>query len=110
MRTKGLMVSVANPIVVAGKSPTLLQARLLPLMLLLFLPAMLQAQFSSTTSGGGITITGYGGPGGEVTIPDTINGLPVTKIGNSAFFHQYNLTGITIPNSVTTIGNSAFEY
>ena len=34
-----------------------------------------------TTNNGTITITGYTGPGGAVTIPGTINGLPVTSIG-----------------------------
>jgi len=40
---------------------------------------------------------------GSFTIPDT-----VTSIGNSTFLWCANLTGITIPNSVTSIGNSAF--
>ena len=34
----------------------------------------------------------------------------VTSIGNSAFSHCSGLTSITIPNSVTTIGSWAFEY
>ena len=31
-----------------------------------------QAQFFTTTNNGTITITGYNGPGGAVTIPDTL--------------------------------------
>ena len=58
---------------------------LLPLLLLLALPAAVQAQFTYTTNNGAITITGYTGPGGAVTIPSTINGLPVTSIGDQAF-------------------------
>ena len=55
--------------------------RILPLLLLLMLPAAVQAQdFTYTTNNGAITITGYTGPGGAVTIPDMINGLPVTSI------------------------------
>lgn len=55
-----------------------------------------------------ITITGYTGPGGSVTIPGTINGLPVTCIGHGTFANCNCLTNVTIPNSVTSIGNSAF--
>ena len=32
-----------------------------------------------------VQITGYTGPGGEVVIPDAIEGLPVTSIGDYAF-------------------------
>jgi hypothetical protein len=40
-------------------------------------------------------------------IPSTINGYPVTSIGNVAF-EQCSLTSVTIPNSVTNIGSYAF--
>ena len=50
-----------------------------------------------------ITITGYSGAGGDVTIPDTINGLIVSCIGGDAFFNCTNLTSVTIPPSVTNI-------
>ena len=33
-----------------------------------------------------ITITGYTGPGGEVTISATIGSVPVTTIGDDAFW------------------------
>lgn len=39
-----------------------------------------------------------------VTIPDS-----VTSIGESAFHGCYNLTSVTIPSSVTSIGALAFE-
>ena len=59
------------------------------LLLLLALPVVVQAQFNFTTNNGGITITGYIGPGGVVVIPDWTNGLPVTSIGYGAFaVHQ----------------------
>ena len=51
--------------------------RLLPLLLLLALPAAMQAQYTYTTHNGTTPITGYSGPGGEVTIPSTLDGLPV---------------------------------
>ena len=39
----------------------------------------------------------------EITIPNS-----VTSIGDGAFFGCRNLTNITIPNSVTSIGNNVF--
>jgi hypothetical protein len=50
----------------------------------LALPVAAQAQFNHTISNGAITITGYTGPGGAITIPSSINGLPVTSIGQQA--------------------------
>ncbi len=61
-----------------------------------------QAQFNFTTNNGAITITGYTGSGGDVTIPDTINGLPVMSIGIEAFAGS-TLTKATIPESVTNL-------
>ena len=50
---------------------------------------------------------------GEVEIPTSFsyNGITytVTEIGDNAFFGR-SLSSILIPNSVTTIGTSAFEY
>ena len=60
--------------------------RLLPL-LLLALPVVVQAQFTFTTNGDNtITITGYTGPAGDVAIPSKTNGLPITCIGEWAFY------------------------
>ncbi len=64
--------------------------------------------FNYTTNNGMITITGYTGSGGAVTIPGSINFLPVTSIGDDAFDSCANLTSVSIPNSVTSIGSGAF--
>ena len=72
------------------------------------LPALLWWPGTYTTNNATITITGYTGPGGAVTIPSTINGLPVTSIGSGAFTGCSNLTSVVIPNSVTNIGDWAF--
>lgn len=75
-----------------------------------FTIAPMPGQFTYTTNNGAITITRYTGPGGSVTIPSTINGLPVTSVGNQAFYQCTSLTSVTIPNSVTNIGDWAFFY
>lgn len=66
--------------------------------------------FTFTTNNGAITITGYLGIGYNVTvkIPSTINGYPVTSIGNEAFADHAGITNVTIPYSVTNIGDYAF--
>lgn len=43
----------------------------------------------------------------EVSVPAEFDGLKVTAIGGGAFRSQ-DLTGVTIPDSVTEIGDSAF--
>ncbi len=65
--------------------------------------------FTTTTSNGKITITGYTGSGGSANIPPSINGIPVTSIGDWAFYGWDSLDSVTIPNSVTSIGNQAFN-
>jgi hypothetical protein len=81
----------------------------LAICLLVAAPAA-QAQFSYSTNNGTITINGYTGSGGALTIPVRINGLPVTSIGTSAFIDLTSLTSVTMPDSVTSIGESAFAY
>jgi hypothetical protein len=82
--------------------------RLLPLLLLVTLPGLVQAQFSYTITNDSVTITRYIGGGGVVTIPSAINDLPVTGIGDSAFLGCSSVTSVSIPDSVTSIGLSGF--
>jgi len=72
------------------------------------LPGPVQPQFTFTINNGTVTITGYIGPGGAVAIPSTMNGLPVTSIGDYAFQYCTSLTNATISNGVTSIGEYAF--
>jgi uncharacterized repeat protein (TIGR03803 family) len=68
-----------------------------------------QFEFSWVTNAGHtITITGYNGLGGAVSIPVSINNHDVTGIGSEAFYDATNLTSINIPGTVTSIGYEAF--
>ena len=69
-----------------------------------------EINFTYTAQDGYVTITGYTGPAdADVVIPSAIEGLPVRVIGDDAFADRVDLTGtLTIPGSVTTIGESAF--
>ena len=94
----------------AGRLTTACAAALLALLMLLGLPQPAAAQVEDylyTTNDGSITITAYIGPGGAVTIPSEINGLPVTSISACA---GRSLTSVTIPDSVTSIGAYAFSW
>lgn len=68
-----------------------------------------EGDFTYTTNGGTITITGYTGPGGALTIPSTLSGLPVTAIGDTAFSHATSLTSVSFPETLTSIGGWAFD-
>ena len=54
-------------------------------------------------------IARYYGGDGELVIPSTLDGIPVTSIGYSAFTDTY-VGQVTIPTSVTTIEDRAFAY
>lgn len=53
-------------------------------------------------------ITGYTGNDAVLIIPDMINGVPVTSIGDSAFYECQSLQSITLSNNITTIQLYAF--
>ena len=56
------------------------------------------------------TITGYNGTASNITIPSTIYGYKVSKVGDWAFSKNLNLKNITLPNSITCIGWAAFHH
>jgi hypothetical protein len=80
-------------------------------LLLLAVPAALHAQdydYVTNSDGVTVTITDYLGSGGNVIIPGTIAGLPVTSIGDRTFEEIADLTSVTIPVGVTNIGSWVF--
>ena len=66
-----------------------------------------RAQFLFTTNNGALTITGYTGISANLVIPAATNGYPITAIGDIAF-EGAGFTSVTIPNSITTLGEDAF--
>ena len=89
--------------------------------------------YAYTVNGGNATITKFLGPVDSegnvdstndgpynITIPDKLGGHPVTGLGEHSFstedngsplydIHHHNIQSVTIPESVTSIGQSAFE-
>ena len=55
------------------------------------------------------TITGYNGSATNVTIPSTIYGYKVCKIGDGAFYEDLDIRSVSIPNTVTAIEEHAFQ-
>lgn len=54
-------------------------------------------------------ISKYTGNESSVIIPESVNGYPVTEIGNSAFKGNFSLKNAEIPDSVKIIGDYAFN-
>ena len=63
-------------------------------------------------SDGSLEIVEWNGDKSELVIPATIDGKKVAAIGDGAFYapyyDHYGLTSVTIPDSVTSIGDIAF--
>jgi hypothetical protein len=67
--------------------------------------------FTYTLDGdGNATLTGaIGTPDSPFVVPDSIEGHPVTGLGNWAF-SGLTLTSVTLPNTLKSIGSAAFRY
>jgi hypothetical protein len=111
MKTKYIFARTTNPNTLAKRLKTACSTRMLPLLLLLMLPVAVQALDYDyvINDNGTVTITAYNGSDVDVIIPDHIYGRWVTGIGGSVFYY-YNpgLNSVTIPNSVTNIGEYSF--
>ena len=59
---------------------------------------------------GSASITKYNGEADALTVPAELDGHTVTSIGDSAFSRCDSLTTITLPDSVTSIGDEVFNW
>jgi hypothetical protein len=64
--------------------------------------------FSYVITDGAACVTGYTGQEAEFSIPDEIEGCPVTAIASGAFLNLTGISAVTVPGSVTAIGDGAF--
>lgn len=67
-----------------------------------------EAKFTYSDYGEGILIEGYSGAPTNLNVPETIDGKKVVAIGENAFLGQPKLRKITLPDTVTEIGATAF--
>ena len=65
--------------------------------------------FKFTPDNTAVIVTRYYGTAADVTIPSRYKGKPVTMIDHAAFFNSV-VTSVTIPDSVTSIGDNAFGF
>ena len=57
----------------------------------------------------GAEIIEYYGQGGAITLPETLDNLPVISVGLCTFIMRSDLTAVTLPRTLRHIGGSAFE-
>jgi len=67
-----------------------------------------ESDFVYVSNGEAVQINQYIGKGGNVVIPNEIEGLPVTRIAAEAFRNTKKITGIVFPDKLEFIGNYAF--
>ncbi len=90
-----LVLAFVVSIVFTGRTPVL---------------AAQEGDFTYSVVNNEVTVEKYTGTGGNVDIPDTFEGYPVTVIGIKAFMGCSALTGIEIPITVRTFEDSSFMY
>ena len=60
-------------------------------------------------SDGTVTITGYHGNETHLIIPDTLEGQPVTQIGQKAFQNNTTIESVTVPEGIHQLNFTAFQ-
>ncbi len=68
------------------------------------------SQYTFETYSDRIEILYYLGSDTEITVPSSINGKPVTALKANTFNNKRTITSITLPDSLTYIGERVFQY
>lgn len=72
-------------------------------------PILEKIDYTYELNNGSLTITSYCGSEKKVIIPASIDGYPVTAIGDHAFEKNASITSVTLPHGITSIGWFAFS-
>ena len=75
------------------------------------LPSTPESDFTVvlTQDSAGVIINKYNGTAAVVNIPSTIQGLPVRELNNSSFINNRTITSIVISEGVTRLGTQTFS-
>lgn len=71
-------------------------------------PEMVEYKYTVDKASGGVVVNKYLGDDPVVWVPEKISGYTVTGIGSKCF-EKHSLKGVVIPETVTSIGNNAFQ-
>ena len=65
--------------------------------------------YAKNDDGSAVTLCTYVKAPAELTLPKTVNGLPLTAVGPMVFQGSTALTAVTLPANITTIDRLAFD-
>jgi len=66
-------------------------------------------EFELVANGTGYSVSAGTATSRNIVIPSHYNDLPVVHIAENAFSYNRRITSVKIPNSVTSVGDSAFR-
>ena len=69
---------------------------------------LISGNWKYTVDNGVATVTGYTGSDTSITIPTTLDGYKVKRIGDNAF-EESNIQSVVIPEDILSIGKCAFK-
>ena len=70
---------------------------------------MVYGDFKYMVDNSSVTITGYTGDGGDITVPDKIDGMSVKSINGYVFDGKSGVTSVKLPSQLTYLGAYVFR-